>query len=272
MNRTETLNPAYDLADVSVDVDRRKSDEQDQDLQDLQAPEQLADKTTLGNVVDLLLKDHGKLDMLLRSEAGQRLLIPKFLVVALGGFALYGVVATLMFNLARTHAGFWLPWLPAASHDDATVGNLTLSYAIGLIAANGICLPSFYFYGLLAGIRISMIGTVAHALKGMAAGAVALVGILPIYVAATLNALTYSDNRGWLTLLVVVGLALPFIAGLWGARSLYRGFTSLADTIPQPCRYDRTCLLRRLILAGSGCYTFVTPLVIYTLWQHLSQL
>jgi hypothetical protein len=45
----------------------------------------------------------------------------------------------------------------------------------------------------------------------------------------------------------------------------------LARTIPGPDRAERACLLRRLILAWSGCYTFVTPLVIYSLWEHLAR-
>jgi len=231
----------------------------------------LARATSLGSVIDLLLKDNARLDAILRLEEGQRRLIPRLLAVAVGCFALYGIVATLMLNLARTHSGFWLPTLPAAMTDDGTIGNLTLAYAVGMIAAAGICLPSFYFYGLLSGIRLSMLGTAAHALKGMGAGAVALVGILPIYVAVTLNLLSGSKDPALLSMLVGIGLALPFIAGLRGARSLFLGFVGLADTIPCDGRYERACLLRRLILAESGLYTFVTPLVIYSIWQHLSQ-
>jgi hypothetical protein len=220
-------------------------------------------------VVDLLLKNQRRIDALLRTTDGQRELIPKLLAVAVCGFALYGVTITVMLNLARAN-GFWLPGLPAASWNDATGGNLTLAYCLGLIAANGICLPSFYFYGLLAGVRISMLGTAAHALKGMAAGAIALVGILPLYVALALNALIYSGSKPWLAMLTLLALALPFLAGIWGAISLYRGFVDLADTIPAEYRGARQCLLRRLIFAWSGVYTFVTPLVIYSLWQHLS--
>lgn len=232
----------------------------------------LARATSLSNVIDLLLKDNAKLDAILRLDEGQRRLIPRLLAVAVGCFTLYGIVTTLMLNLARTHSGYWFPTLPPAMTNDATIGNLTLAYAVGMIAAAGICLPSFYFYGLLSGIRLSMLGTAAHALKGMAAGAVALVGILPIYVAATLNLLSGSKDPALLSMLVGIGLALPFIAGLRGARSLFLGFVGLADTIPADCRRDRACLLRRLILAESGLYTFVTPLVIYSIWQHLSQI
>ena len=49
--------------------------------------------------------------------------------------------------------------------------------------ATGVCLPSFYFYGLLAGVKLSMLQATAHAVKCLAVTAVVLVGALPIYVA-----------------------------------------------------------------------------------------
>jgi hypothetical protein len=64
-------------------------------------------------------------------------------------------------------------------------------------------------------------------------------------------------------------LALPFVAGLWGARSLYLGFVALADTISCGWPGERLCFLRRLLLAWCGCYTFVTPVMIYSLWNYL---
>jgi len=45
---------------------------------------------------------------------------------------------------------------------------------LGLAAATGICLPSFYL--LLAGAETSMLGVLAHALKGKSVAAVTLVG------------------------------------------------------------------------------------------------
>jgi hypothetical protein len=221
-------------------------------------------------VIELLLKNHAKLNAMLRDESGQRALIPKFLGIAMGGFALFGIVATAVLNLAH-HGGFWLEYTPQARWDRFSVANLTLAYSLGMIAANGICLPTFYFYTLLAGLRISMVGVVAHALKGMAAGAVALVGILPIYVALTLYPLAATESHDLLRVYVMVALALPFLAGTWGAVSLYQGFVALADMMPEASRECRTCMLRQLILAWSGCYTFVTPLVIYSIWLQLSK-
>ena len=238
----------------------------------LEAAAPLDPRVSLRDVVEMLLKDRLRLDRYLRDDSGQRRIIPHLLAVAVAGFSLFGLTATLLLNLVRHASGFWLPAVPASYWTEASLANLTLAYVLGLIAANGICLPSFYFYGLLSGVRISMLGAAAHALKGMAAGAVALVGILPAYVPVALSAVIWSDNPALLTLCSAVALLLPFVAGLWGARSLYEGFVGLADTIPCDRREGRRCLLRRLVFAWCGCYTFVTPLVIYTLWFRLAQI
>jgi hypothetical protein len=225
--------------------------------------------STIG-VIEMLLKDREGLDRLLRDADRQRELIPRLLAVSLIGFTIYGVIATALLNAFQAQSGMWLPYVPAATWNSWSAANLTLSFTLGLIAANGICLPSFYFYGLLAGIQTTMLGVTAHALKGMAAGAVALVGLLPVYVAAALTALVFPGFLGGAMFWSAFGLMLPFVAGLWGAFSLYQGFVGLADTICQSRRGRRECFLRRLIFAWCGCFTFVTPVVIYSLWDLLS--
>lgn len=228
------------------------------------------DIVTTSSVVEMLLKENSRLNHEIRDEAQQRVLIPKFLAVAVAGFSVYGIVVTGILNGIHTHLGFWPDALPSAAWNGPTAANLTLAYTLGLIAANGICLPSFYFYGLLAGVRITMLGVTAHALKGMAAGAVALVGLLPVYVALALSVLVLPASDHWNGLWFAVGLILPFVAGIVGAVNLYRGFVSLADTIQNRRGQSRECFLRRLILAWVMCYTFVTPVVIYSLWDFLS--
>ena len=232
----------------------------------------LRDDITMVSVVEMLLKNRGRLNALLRDDANQRDLVPILLAVAALGFAVYGIAATAIINGLYHTSSFWFPHLPAAHWNSPSVANLTLSYTLGLVAANGICLPSFYFYGLLAGVRISMLGVSAHALKGMAAGAVALVGLLPIYVAIALSAIVFPLGTYWIGYTVAIGLALPFIAGFAGAANLYEGFVGLADTMTGPRCASRQCFLRRLILAWVGCATFVTPVVIYSLWHFLSDL
>ncbi|HUY91754.1 MAG TPA: hypothetical protein VMV10_23630 [Pirellulales bacterium] len=227
------------------------------------------DGSTVG-LLELLLKSERRLNLLLRDPARQREIIPRLLAVALGGFAIYGVAATVVLN-AIADKTYWPQFVPMARWSDASAPNLLAAYAIGLIAANGVCLPSFYFYGLLAGVKTTLLGVTAHAMKGMAAGALALVGILPIYVTLALGVVVFPAPRELSTLCVALGLALPFVAGLWGARSLYLGFVSLADTIPCDQRGVRVCFLRRLLLAWCGCYTFVTPVMIYALWNYLAK-
>jgi hypothetical protein len=227
--------------------------------------------TTMG-VIELLLKNPARLNELLRDEAHLRELIPSLLAVAMMGLTLHGVVLTAIVNLLNTTSQFWFIHMPAAYWDGPSVANLSIGYTVGAIAANGICLPSFYFYGLLAGIRISFLGVTAHALKGLAAGSVALVGLLPIYVAVALSAVVFPFDPVWARFIVIVGLLVPCLAGLVGALNLYEGFVGLADTMgPIRCA-SRQCFLRRLTLAWVSCATFVTPVVIYSLWHFLSSL
>ena len=229
----------------------------------------LPDDGSAAGLLELLLKNERRLNALLREAARQREFIPRLLAVALGGFAVYGAAATIVLN-AIADKSHWPQVVPAARWNEASAPNLLAAYAIGLIAANGVCLPSFYFYGLLAGVKTTLLGVTAHAMKGMAAGALALVGVLPIYVTLALAVVIFPAPSELSTLCVALGLALPFIAGMWGARSLYLGFVALADTIACDPRGERVCFLRRLLLAWCGCYTFVTPVMIYALWNYLA--
>jgi hypothetical protein len=221
---------------------------------------------SLGGLIELMLKDRGRLHSLLRTSFHRAEVIPKFLAIALAGFTIYGIAATVVLNVG----GVRLPWIPNAAWNNPTVANLTLAYDLGLIAAVGICLPSFYFYGLLAGVEITMLDVTAHAMKCAAMTAIMLVGILPIYVALALGVTIFNGPTEWKELVVVLGLALPFIAGLWGVRSLYVGFVRLAEDLPPRRRDAREGFLKLLTLAWSTCYSVVTPVMIYTLWKHFS--
>ena len=218
------------------------------------------------DLVELLLKDRRRLDRLLREEAHAPDLIPRLLAVALMGFTVFGIAATVIVNL-----GGELPsWAPKARWSDGSGASLTLAYVVGLIAATGVCLPSFYFYGLLAGVKLTMLQAAAHSVKCLAVTAVVLVGALPLYVAMALGMIVFSAPVEWMRLTTGLGLALPFVAGLWGIRSLFVGFTDLADTLPSHRQARRASFLRRLTLAWSACYTAVTPVMIYWLWMRLA--
>jgi hypothetical protein len=218
------------------------------------------------DLVELMLKDRKRLDELIRDQSLAPELIPKLLAIALVGFTIFGISATLILNLGSS-----LPaWVPRARWSDGAWANLTLAYALGLVAATGVCLPSFYFYGLLAGVKLSMLQSTAHAMKCLAVTSVVLVGALPIYVAVSLGMIVFSAPAELLRYTTTLGLALPFLAGLWGVRTLFLGFTEFADTLPVCRKFERACFLRRLTVAWAGCYTAVTPLMIIWLWTRLS--
>jgi hypothetical protein len=218
------------------------------------------------DLVELMLKDRRRLDSLLRDEAHAPDLIPRLLIVALTGFTIFGIAATLLLNLG----GEAPRWVPSTQWSNGTWASLTIAYVIGLIAATGVCLPSFYFYGLLAGVKLTMLQAAAHAVKCLAVTAVVLVGALPIYVAVALGMIVFAAPVEWMQLTIGLGLALPFVAGLGGVRSLFVGFTDLADTLPSPHKGRRSSFLRRLTLAWSVCYTAVTPVMIYWLWTRIA--
>ncbi len=217
-------------------------------------------------LVELMLKDQPRLDALIREESRAPDLIPRLLAIALVGFTIFGIAATLILNLTGS-----LPsWVPRARWSDGTWANLTLAYVLGLVAATGVCLPSFYFYGLLAGVKLSMLQSVAHAVKCLAVTAVVLVGALPIYFAISLGMIVFSADAELMRSTITLGLALPFVAGLWGVKTLFLGFADLAETMA-PCRKrERACFLRRLTVAWATCYTAVTPVMIIWLWTRLS--
>jgi hypothetical protein len=217
-------------------------------------------------LVELMLKDRRRLDARIRDETLAADLIPRLLAVALVGFTIFGIATTLLLNFGSVQPS----WMPSARWSDGTWASLTVAYVLGLVAATGVCLPSFYFYGLLAGVKLSMLQAAAHAVKCLAVTAVILVGGLPIYVAVALGMIVFAAPVLWMQWTIALGLVLPFVAGLWGVRSLFVGFTNLADTLPA-CRRDRrTCFLRRLTFAWAVCYTTVTPVMIYWLWTRLA--
>ncbi len=229
-------------------------------------PEPSADERSVLGVTELLLKNPGRLDRLARDEGEQPLLIPRFLAIGLSSFSLFALTSVLTFRAAPSDA---LPWPIAASwsaHPNEAGVALWLAYALGFTLTTGVCLPSFCFYALLAGVRISWLQVTAQVMKGQGSTAVMLLGILPVYLAAALGAIIFGAPPDVLRGVLCLGLLLPFAAGLWGVRAIYIGFLGLSDTLPPERRCRRECWLRRLTAACSACYTAVCPVMIYTLF------
>jgi hypothetical protein len=228
------------------------------------------DERSVLGLTELLLKAPNRLNQLTRDGARQPLLIPSFLGIGLASFSLFALALVLTFTAAPIAA---LPGPFADSWPDHPVGSavaLWAAYSLGFTLATGVCLPSFYFYGLLAGVRVTALQVTSQIMKGQASTAMMLMGILPVYLAMALGTVIFGAPPEVLRNVLWVGLGLPFIAGLWGVRSIYRGFLGLSDTLPPERRFDRECWLRRLTFSCSGCYTAVCPVMIYTLWRFFA--
>jgi hypothetical protein len=219
-------------------------------------------------LVELLLKAPAQLDAWTRDPSRQAELIPRLLTLALTSFTLFSAVLVLLFRKANPEA---VPFILENWNDSAGPAvALGLAYPAGMVAATGICLPTFYFFGLLAGVRIGVLQVTTHVLKGKAATAVLLLGLTPIYLCITLGMLIFHAQAMAMSAALTAGLALPFLAGLWGVRSIYIGFLGLADTLPPERRCRRTYFLRRLTVAWAAVYTVVTPVMIWSLYQNLA--
>lgn len=248
--------------------------------------------TSMLGLVELILKNRRQLHQVLRNPAMHAILLPRLLAIALTGFVLFGVIMSLVLSAT----GYWPSlmaidtWIDAPRRTGLLTFNaidspwgklgpwvtgkafaLTGAYAFGLVAASGVALPSLYFYCLLAGVRMSMLEVVVHAVKAKAVAAVGLIGILPIYVAIALGFIVLGADAMFLRMTLFLGLALPFIAGFAGTVSLYQGFSELCGTMPADRAANRECFLRRLVLSWSACYTAIMPVMIYSLWEVLSR-
>jgi len=235
------------------------------------APEVTADEHSVLGLTELLLKDPDRVDRLAREEDEQPFLIPRFLAVGLTSFSLFALALVLTLGAAPATA---LPWPLAgtwSAHPTEAGVALWLAYALGFTLTTGVCLPSFYFYALLAGVRVSWLQVTAQVMRGQGATALMLMGILPVYLAIALGAIVFGVPAEILKGVLTVALLLPFVAGLWGVRAIYIGFLGLSDTLPPERRCQRECWLRRLTAACSACYTAICPLMIYTLWNYFAE-
>ena len=115
-----------------------------------------------------------------------------------------------------------------------------MAYAFGLVAASGVCLPSLYFYCLLAGVRMTMLEVVVHAVKSKAMAAVALVGILPIYVAVAMGVVIFDVGEFLAARDDVARAGLAVHRRLVGHRlAVPRILAAVRHDAGEPCRRPR---------------------------------
>jgi hypothetical protein len=187
-----------------------------------------ADEHSALGLVEVLLKAPTRADELARDEARQVEVMPRFLSIALVSYTAFALALVLVLNAAPAWPSALLA-VPAARWQDGTVLAPVLAYTLGLIAASGICLPSFYFFGLLAGVKLSWLQTLGIVLRCKAASAVTLLGILPIYLTVGLGMIIFGAGVTAMEPWLYLGLVLPFLAGLQGVYAIYHGVMGLAN-------------------------------------------
>ncbi len=211
---------------------------------------------------ELLLKRRYELSEALRDNGRLPEALQKLLAISLIGFAAYASIIAMVLHLSPPHSGLIrYGWI-----------SLTVSYTAGPIAALGVCLPSFYFYALLAGVQASTLQIAVQAVRAIAVTAVLLLGVMPIYLAVVVGFyIIGGPDSGAFTLSLVTGFVLPVFAGFYGIASFYEGFVDLARTLPPQRRRTRARFLNRMAVTQTGLYAFVMPVMIYTLLDSLSR-
>ncbi len=150
---------------------------------------QIGQPSVLG-LAEMLLKARVQVDDLLRDAEPASRSHSTVSVIALASFSAYSWAMVLLLVAAPAAA------IPSVLADGWSACSAAGGgFVAGVHGRPGrrhrVCLPSFYFYGLLAGVKISFLQVVAHCLKGQAATAIMLIGILPIYVAIALGMLIF---------------------------------------------------------------------------------
>jgi hypothetical protein len=206
---------------------------------------------------ELVLRDNAGLDRFIVEPELQESGVRQLLGVSVAGTLLYGAMVGLVAQLSGEIG--WLGRWPVLT--------LPLALTGAFLGALAICLPSFYFYTQLSGVDASLRIVTGQALRAQARTSVLLLGVLPIYVALALASVVGLIEGG--SALVSWGLALPFLVGLWGLRSLWSSFRRLSTTLPV-AHVRRPCFLPRMVLAWGLVYSVVAPVALSRLIEALA--
>ena len=223
------------------------------------APPTAADRER--GLFDLLLRGQDRLTALLTDERELPGIIQQMLGLSVFGMAVHGLVVGLAAqflagcttHLALGHAALWMP----------------LAFPLAFLGAVCICLPSFYFYTQLAGLDASFRLVTAQALRAQATTSVLLLGVLPFYAAIALTCAVGIVDQADLVLLA--GMALPFLTGLFGISAVHDGFLALARVLPIT-HARRGNVLGRLVLCWGAVYSVIAPVALYRISEALQKL
>lgn len=218
---------------------------------------------TVWGLFELLLKAPGRLDPFVRSPGLQGKLAFGFGVITFIGMGLYAglLFAVLKFSPPEAMPSVVQPW-------DGGLGGavgLLAAYPIAVLLATLIVLPSYWFLGVLVGVRMPMMEVLTHSLKGKAASTVLLLGIAPIYGVLLTCVILAGLPDVVATPLLWIGLILPYLTGLRGMVSVEAGFRKVAATTPA-LGSRRETIPSTLMLSWAFLFTLVLPVVMLRLY------
>lgn len=217
---------------------------------------------------DLLLREKEEADALCADPDGSARLLPRFVLTGSAGVAAYAVVQASLLHMLGDRA---LPEVAGHLPVPLTAAMLFVAFEAGFLGSHVAGLPSYYFYALLAGIRTHSWRLVAESMRARATASVVLLGLLPVYLAGGLGLCLLTDGTYHdLTRVVVllVGYALPFVAGLAAPATLLRSVLRLAKE--QPGSRRATPIL--LTLAWTALFTAMAPLGVFRTLAWLASL
>jgi hypothetical protein len=213
---------------------------------------------------DLVLRNDKRLNTVLLDEASLTVNIQKLLGLALLGLSIHGVVVGLTAHLL-TGSGHSLDWEWMVNGHPMMWMPLTFSGAFLLALA--VCLPSFYFYTQLSGLDASFRIVTTQALRVLASTSVLLLGFLPFFAAVALGSVVGLIDP---EKVLAVGVAAPFLVGLFGIRTLYRSFQELITVLPIT-HERRGNFVLLLVLCWGVVYSTVAPVALYRIGEALAK-
>lgn len=214
---------------------------------------------TMTDLLNWMLTDRVAYRAAIRVENGQEHTLRRLLTIAMASFFLYGLVMSFVVTMTGAQLSFM------TGPDGGRPGPLSfsLAYSLGLIGAVGICLPSFYFFALQCGFRPTLRGIVVAIAGGQALTSVFLIGILPVFAAAILGVQLLGGDAELMTTWTTIGLFLPMVAGIVGARELREWFRGLAAMLPAAARARREGVVEFVGVWSTALYVAVAPVLVY---------
>ncbi len=209
----------------------------------------------LPTTFELVLLRRWRLDELQLFPEAHAVLLPRLAALSAAALALHGLVVGAL--------GARLPGISAEFAASEPWQWLPLAVPAALFGALCLCLPSFWFYTQLAGLDaelrlVALLGT-----RVQAVASVLLLGLLPFWAAVALASVLHLPAPPP-PLVLLAGLALPFVAGLAGLLDLRRTLGFLVTRLPVT-HERRGLFLQRLVLAWGAVYSAVAPVALWRL-------